>query len=83
MAKEEAKNEKRGVFRICWADDGHECEKGAFSEYVSQLMTKDTDGQEIHEVTREVKYWSHDRHMRVFPGCDHRVSTNLAAVLHW
>ena len=49
-------------------------------------MAKEADGQEIvtklHEVTREVKYWSHDRYTRVFRSCDHCVSTNLAAVMH-
>ena len=41
---EEAKNEKRGIFGICWSGDGQEYEKEMFSEYVGQVMAKDADG---------------------------------------
>ena len=78
------KQKKEVFFGICWPGDGQECEKEAFLGYVCQVMAKDADGQEIvtklHEVTREVKNWSYDRHTRVCRSCDHRVSTNLAAV---
>ena len=47
MVKEEAKNEKRGVFGVCWSGDGQECKRRHFLKYVGQVMAKDADGQEI------------------------------------
>ena len=57
MVKEKAKNEKKEVpFGMCWSGDGQDREKEVFGHWWSG---------DNHEVTRKVKYWSHDRHTRV------------------